>query len=157
MKIRKDERRKGSSVKGRKSQPHGHKAERKVGERSPEAIMAAGPLCKACSNFDFCGKKVLVVGGIDRMESSYRELVEAGGGSSFEHHTGVMKHGPQRLKNSLMRSDVVLCPVRCNSHTACRQVKKLGKKFNKPVFFLANFSLNAVERVMEASGAESRR
>jgi Uncharacterized protein conserved in bacteria (DUF2325) len=148
MKVRTDQTGKTEGSKSRKSQPHDHKTNRKAGASNHDGMIASEPLCKACSNFDFCGKKVLVVGGIDRMESSYRDLVKTCGGS-FEHHTGVMKNGTQRLKNSLQRADVVLCPVRCNSHTACRQVKKLGKKFNKPIFFLANFSLNTVGRIMD--------
>lgn len=107
--------------------------------------------CENCPAFNFCQKKVLMVGGIDRMERRYRELVETCGGT-FEHHNGTMKKGTQKLKNSMLRADVVLCPVRNNSHAACQQVKKLGKKFNKPVYLLSNFSLNAVSQVINPSG-----
>lgn len=157
MKIRTDEARTTENANRDKPLPHAHKKDRRErGLRVDGRAAGDGPSCRECSDFDFGGKKVLVVGGIDRMESSYRELVETCGGS-FEHHTGVMKNGAQKLKNSLVRADVVLCPVRCNSHTACQQVKKLGKKFNKPVFFLANFSLNAVTQIMGGRSEDAPR
>ncbi len=112
--------------------------------------------CKNCPAFEFCGKRVLMVGGIDRMEGRYRELVETCGGT-LEHHNGTMKKGAQKLKNSMLRADVVLCPVRNNSHAACLQVKKLGKKFKKPVYLLSNFSINAVSQVVNSTSAGARR
>jgi len=118
-----------------------------------QKIAVSGLSCKECPAFDFCRKRVLMVGGIDRMERHYRERVEACGGT-FEHHTGVMKKGARKLKSSMLRADVVLCPVRCNSHTACDQVKKLGKKLNKPVYMLSNFSLNALSQVAGSSSVE---
>ncbi|NLV24669.1 MAG: DUF2325 domain-containing protein [Deltaproteobacteria bacterium] len=117
-------------------------------------IAVSGFSCKECPAFDFCRKRVLMVGGIDRMERRYRELVETCGGT-FEHHTGVMKNGGRKLKNSMLRADVVLCPIRCNSHAACGQVKKLGKKLNKPVYMLANFSLNALSQVGRPTPVDS--
>ena len=124
-------------------------AAERTGEET-RGISVSGLSCKECPAFDFCRKRVLMVGGIDRMERHYRELVEMCGGT-FEHHNGTMKKGVQKLKNSILRADVVLCPIRCNSHVACNQVKKLGKKLNKPVYMLSNFSLNALAQVTRPS------
>ena len=105
----------------------------------------------SCPAFDLCKKRILLVGGMTRMESLYRQLIERGGGI-FEYHDGYMQRGVKRLENSLRRADVVLCPVNCNSHAACSLVKNLGKKHNKPVHMLAGSGLNAVFRSIWGNG-----
>jgi hypothetical protein len=95
---------------------------------------------------------VLIVGGIARMEALYRQIIENSGGV-LEYHDGYMKGGAKQLESSLKRSDIVLCPVNCNSHAACSMVKNLGKKHNKPVHMLASFSLSAVTQVIRAGVA----
>jgi hypothetical protein len=105
-----------------------------------------------CPDFDLCSKRVLIVGGISRMEALYRRLIENSGGV-FEYHDGYMNGGAKQLESRLKRSDIVLCPVSCNSHAACALVKNLCKKHNKPVHMLANFSLSAVSQVIRAGGA----
>jgi hypothetical protein len=96
-----------------------------------------------CPVYDLCNKRILMVGGITRMKSLYRKLVEGSNGL-FEHHDGSVKNGVKNLEGQFKRSDVIVCPVSCNSHNACSLVKKLGKKYQKPVFMLPNSSLNAV-------------
>jgi hypothetical protein len=100
-----------------------------------------------CPVFDLCKKRILIVGGIARMEALYRQLIESSGGV-FEYHEGHMKGGSKKLENSLKRADLVLCPVNCNSHAACSMVKNLCKKHNKPVHMLSNLSLNVVSQVI---------
>lgn len=100
-----------------------------------------------CSAFDLCQKRVLIVGGITRMESLYRQMIESSGGV-FEYHDGDVKGGVRELENSVKRADIVLCPVNCNSHGACSLVKKLGKKHNKPIHMLGNSSLSSVSQVI---------
>ncbi len=107
--------------------------------------------CSKCSNKCACATcplRVLVVGGIERMESRYRELVE-GKGHIFEYHAGHQRKGGNKLDNCLLRADVVLCPVNCNSHTACLQVKKLCKKYGKNLHMMRNFSLTALGSAIE--------
>ena len=98
---------------------------------------------ETCPSFDLCKKRILVVGGITKLESRYRQLIEENGGV-FEYHDGYMKGGPAGLENKVRRAEVVLCPVNCNSHTACSMVKRLGKKHKKPIHMLAGSSLSAV-------------
>ena len=112
------------------------------------AEMASLNRCDAnCPSFDLCKKRILMVGGMTRIEFLYRDLVEKSGGV-FEYHDGYMKRGTRKLENSLCRADVVICPVSCNSHTACDMVKNLAKKHNKTVHMLANSSLSSVYRVL---------
>ncbi|PIE71320.1 MAG: hypothetical protein CSA22_03400 [Deltaproteobacteria bacterium] len=104
-----------------------------------------------CPNFDLCQKRVLVVGGITRMKHLYKRLVESGGGL-FEYHDGYMKGGKEALEARIRRSDVVLCPVTCNSHGACGQVKMLCKKFNKPMQMLPGSSLSMLSSALTEDG-----
>jgi hypothetical protein len=100
-----------------------------------------------CPSFDLCQKRILIVGGITRMEYLYRELIKSNGGV-FEYHDGYMKKGVKKLECRLRRADVVVCPVSCNSHAACSIVKNLAKKHNKTVHMLANSSLSAVSQAI---------
>jgi hypothetical protein len=107
-----------------------------------------------CPSFDLCKKRILIVGGITRMESLYRELIEGCGGI-FEYHDGYMKKGIKALESRLRRADVVVCPVSCNSHAACSIVKNLAKKHNKTVHMLANSSLSAVSQAIWGGGDQA--
>ena len=119
--------------------------------RSPpltEGLACASETCSPdCPSFDLCRKRVLIVGGLSRMEESYRRFVEGRGGI-FEYHDGRLHGGVKALENSFKRADVVLCPVNCNSHGACLLVKSLGKKHKKPVHMLPGFGLSTVSRAM---------
>lgn len=113
-----------------------------------EGMTCASETCSPeCPSFDLCRKRVLIVGGLSRMEDSYRRFVEGRGGI-FEYHDGRLHGGVKGLENSFKRADVVLCPVNCNSHGACLLVKSLGKKHKKPVHMLAGFGLSTVSRAM---------
>ena len=102
---------------------------------------------ESCPAFDLCRKRILIVGGISRMESIYREFIENSGGT-FDYHDGYVKKGVKPLEERLKRADMVLCPVNCNSHAACAVVKRLGKKHKKNVHMLHNYSLSTVSQVI---------
>ena len=126
---------------------------RHFGMESRKIIKEAFKLnnCDAsCPSFDLCQKRILLVGGITRIKSLYRQLIEDSGGI-FEYHDGYMQKGVKKLENSLRRADMVLCPVNCNSHAACSIVKNLGKKYDKPVHMLANSSLNVISQTIRNS------
>lgn len=116
-------------------------------QKTTGAFLAANRCDTSCPSFDLCKKRVLIVGGITRMEALYRELIESSGGI-FEYHDGYMKKGVRQLESRLKRADVVLCPVSCNSHAACSIVKNLGKKHQKPVYMLTNSSLSTVTQAI---------
>jgi hypothetical protein len=108
---------------------------------------SCNPCNPSCPAFDLCKKRILIVGGIARMESLYRELIENSNGI-FEYHDGHIKNGVRQLESRLKRADVVLCPVNCNSHGACTVVKNLAKKHRKTVHMLSNSSISTVSRVL---------
>ncbi len=111
-------------------------------------MLACGAQCADCP----CGKRVLIVGGIERMETRYRQVIEKEGGI-LDYHSGNMQGGVKKLERCLQRADIVLCPVSCNSHGACAMVKRLGKKHKKPVHMMPNFSLYAISRALGADPA----
>ena len=106
-----------------------------------------------CPSFDLCRKRILIVGGITKIESLYRKLIEENGGI-FEYHDGYMSGGVKMLENRLKRSDVVFCPVDCNSHVACLTVKKLGKKHKKDVRMLAGSGLSTISHALSECGKD---
>ena len=110
-------------------------------------ISALNRCDETCPSFDLCRKRILIVGGIDRMESLYRQLIEENGGI-FEHYDGHMNGGKRALENRIRRADIVLCPVNINSHNACSVVKKMGKKHRKSVQMLAGSGLGAISQAL---------
>ena len=108
----------------------------------------------SCPSYDLCQKRILIVGGITKMEAHYRKVVESQGGC-FEYHDGNLRSGARTLESRFKRADLVLCPVDCNSHAACIVVKKLGKKHNKPVRMLFGSSLNAISQALTYDNIKS--
>ena len=100
-----------------------------------------------CSNCELCARRILIVGGMTKMKPFYRNLIESCGGE-FDYHDGYMKGGQKNLEERILKSDVILCPVNCNSHNACRRVKKMCKKHNKSIKMLANSSLNSISNAL---------
>jgi hypothetical protein len=101
----------------------------------------------SCPAYGLCKKRVLIVGGITKLASVYQKAVENSGGT-LDYHDGYMKSGSKNLESRLRRADVVLCPVSCNSHTACVLVKKLAKKYRKPFRMLPSASLSTISRAL---------
>lgn len=100
-----------------------------------------------CPSFDLCKKRILMVGGITKMEALYRKLIEGSGGV-FDYHDGYMNKGVRQLESCLKRADLVVCPVDCNSHAACSIVKNLAKKHNKTVHMLDSSSISSVSQAL---------
>jgi len=129
------------------------KSKKLIGQEAQEIlgkVFALNRCDTSCPSFDLCKKRILLVGGITRIASLYREIIESSGGI-LEYHDGYMKKGSKSLECLLRRADVVVCPVNCNSHAACSIVKNLAKKHNKTVHMLANSSLNAVSQVIRGA------
>ncbi|MCD4720855.1 MAG: DUF2325 domain-containing protein [Desulfobacula sp.] len=102
---------------------------------------------EACPQYKLCAKRVFMVGGITKMKSFYKDIIENAGGE-FHYHDGYLKAGKANFEAKVKRCDMVLCPVNCNSHNACLRVKKLCNKHNKTVKFLNSSSLSAVSQAL---------
>ena len=116
-------------------------------ERATAQVLALDRCDETCPSFNLCQKRILIVGGITKIEALYRQIVEENGGI-FDYHDGYMKGGVKGLDNQVRRADMVLCPTNCNSHTACLVAKKLGKKHRTPVRMLASSSLNSISQTL---------
>ncbi len=106
----------------------------------------------ACMGPDLCGKMVLYVGGRSNMVPLYRQLVEERGGR-FSHHDGGREDSRQQLPRLLSGADVVLCPVDCVSHDACKQVKRICKRYRKPFVMMRSSGVSALEKQLESVAA----
>jgi hypothetical protein len=103
--------------------------------------------CQDCPEYDLCGRRVLLVGGITRLKASYRGLVADAGGE-FKHHNGGKSGGTRALEGAIGWADIVLCPVDVNSHHACLNVKAICKKMAKPYHMMASSGVSSVARVL---------
>lgn len=100
-----------------------------------------------CNRYRLCAKRIFLVGGITKMRAFYKEVVENAGGE-FHYHDGCMKNASDNIEAKVKRCDLVLCPVNCNSHNACRKVKQLCSRHNKPLKILSSSSLSAVSQAL---------
>lgn len=116
---------------------------------NPPADCPNGEDCiqEACPRYELCAKRVFMIGGITKMRSFYKDIVENAGGT-FDYHDGYMKNSNINLEAKVKRCDVVLCPVNCNSHNACLRVKKLCSRYNKNLKILSSSSLSAVTQAL---------
>lgn len=102
---------------------------------------------EACPKFQLCARRILIVGGLTRIKHLYKHLIESAGGE-FEYHDGYMKNGSENLEVRVRRSDLIICPVDCNSHGAALNVKKLCRKHNKTVRMIPSSSLSAISNTL---------
>lgn len=100
--------------------------------------------CLHCQGPDQCpkllGMKVLYVGGRTGLASHYRDLVEKCGGRMI-HHDGGLEESPSRLSGCLLKADAVICPMDCVSHDAYRNLKKVCKRYEKPMVMMRTAGL----------------
>jgi len=87
---------------------------------------------------------VAYVGGVESLESCYKELAESFG-CIFSYHCGHCERGRREIESIVGRNDVIFCPVDINSHNACRLVKEACKMWNKPCYFLRSSGLSALK------------
>ncbi len=105
---------------------------------------------ETCQQYQLCAKRIFMIGGITKMKSYYKDIVEKAGGE-FDYHDGYLKNANADLEAKVKKSDLVLCPVNCNSHNACLRVKKLCNRHNKQLKILSSSSLSAVTQAVFTS------
>jgi hypothetical protein len=102
-----------------------------------------------CPGPDLCGKKILYVGGQQKMVPHYQQLVENYGGR-FMHHDGGVEATRNQLPKMLGSADIVFCPVDCVSHDACTCVKKMCKHYQKPFVMMRSSGLSTLAKELGA-------
>jgi hypothetical protein len=100
-----------------------------------------------------CPRRVLIVGGMTKLHHLYRDLVQAAGGE-LDYHDGYLRQGGDNLQARIGRSDLVICPVSCNSHNACKRVKGICKRLNKPLHILPSASLSAITGALKGAAPD---
>ena len=100
-----------------------------------------------CSQYRLCARRIFMIGGITKMKSHYKNIIEKAGGE-FDYHDGYIKSAGGDIEAKVKRSDLVLCPVNCNSHNACIRVKKLCNQHKTPLKILSSSSLSAVSQAV---------
>ncbi len=92
--------------------------------------------------FDLAGRGVVYIGGRAGLLRHFRAFVESANGRFFHHDGGIEDNG-RALECTLSRGDVVLCPVNCVSHGACRRAKRFCKQTARPFAPLRSAGLSA--------------
>lgn len=114
-----------------------------TGQSSPDCMICRDQLTPDCPGPDLCGRKILYVGGVNRLVPHYREMIEKHGGCFF-HHDGGQEESTKKLPQLLCQVDAVFCPINCVSHNACLCVKKFCKRKAKPFVLMRSSSLSSL-------------
>ena len=94
---------------------------------------------RATKVFGMRRPRVLVVGGLVRLQSQYRDLAGAV-------EVDVANVNSQRLKHSIGSADVVLVVVPNVSHAAVDRVRQQARRFGVPVARAASAGVGQVSR-----------
>ena len=93
------------------------------------------------------GRRVLVIGGLDRLETRYRDSVDQLGGKCI-FHTGKIRGGCRRLKQTVAKADLVVFITTINSHAALSTVKAECKRCDKPFCALGRSGTGSLEQAL---------
>lgn len=96
-------------------------------------------------------RAVLCVGGRSGAVPAYRQLVEATG-AQFLHHDGGTEDSPQRLEQTLVAADLVICQTGCISHDAYWRVKEHCRRTGKRCVFVEQPSTSSLQRALDGIG-----
>lgn len=111
-----------------------------------------------CTREDRCldcpleGRRILVIGGLERMETTYREVVHQMGGRLC-YHCGHVKSNSKKLKNMVARADGAIFITSVNSHAAQSVVKDTCKKAGTPLLILKETGVNSLEKALRGMAA----
>ena len=120
------------------------------GKNSPTKACAAPQSCRqeVCEHCPLQGRKVIIIGGLDRLEPGYRQTVSRLGGEC-EFHTGKLRNGNRRLKQRVANADLVVFITSINSHAALNAVKKECKRCSKPFCALRQTGCGSLEETLK--------
>jgi hypothetical protein len=85
---------------------------------------------QTCNSCPLNGKTIALIGGLDRLEPTYRQMVDEMGGTLL-FHTGRMKGGSGRMRLTVNKADLVVFITSINSHGALATVKSECKRAKK--------------------------
>lgn len=102
--------------------------------------------CKKCG-CRHCCKKILIVGGVTKLKRHYKDLIESYN-FEFMYHDGYVKSGVKKLEKMVKKVDIILCPLNCNSHGACKLTKKFCKKYKKCCKFVKSSGVATLREII---------
>lgn len=94
------------------------------------------------------GRRILYIGGRAAVVPHLR-MVAAARAAEFAHHDGGIEDNAQRIEEMIDHCDVVVCPIDCISHGACRLAKSLCHRMNKTFLPIPTASRSGFERALE--------
>ena len=106
-----------------------------------------GPACAESWEQLLDGQKVAVIGGLERLEPQYRDLIEKMGGSCL-FSPGHTKNGGREFRTIVQKSDLVICITAINSHGAMKVLKKQCKLCRKPFCPLKGTSVGSLKNLL---------
>jgi flagellar biosynthesis chaperone FliJ len=108
---------------------------------------AEQPLCANPGGAFLQGRKVAIIGGLERLEPQYRDLIERMGGSCL-FSNGHTKNGGKEFRSIVKKSDLVICITAINSHGAMKVIKKQCKICRKPFCPLKGTSVGSLKGLL---------
>jgi hypothetical protein len=93
------------------------------------------------------GRRIAIIGGLDRLEPRYRESVDQLGGKCIC-HTGKIRGGCRRLKQTVAKADLVVFITTINSHAALSTVKSECKRCSTPFCALGRSGAGSLEQAL---------
>lgn len=93
------------------------------------------------------GRKIAIIGGLERLEPQYRKAIEAMGGKCL-FNAGHTKNGGREFRKVVKKSDLVVCITAINSHGAMKVVKKQCKLCRKPFCPLKGTSVSSLKNLL---------
>ncbi|MFH1136323.1 MAG: DUF2325 domain-containing protein [Pseudomonadota bacterium] len=106
--------------------------------------------CRLRRDCPLAGQKVVVIGGLDRLEPGYREVVVQLGGR-FASHDGHVCNGGKKLKKQVDSADLVVFFTSINSHAALSVIKVACKKKGIPLLTVRETGRGSLEKALRAS------
>jgi Uncharacterized protein conserved in bacteria (DUF2325) len=93
------------------------------------------------------GARILYIGGRNPVVPHLRSLAAACG-AELSHHDGGVENSMHRVADMIERCDVVICPVDCVSHAACRLAKACCLRMSKTFIPVPTASRASFERAL---------
>ncbi len=100
--------------------------------------------------------RVLVVGGLDRLERSLEELGQELGFTVEAHHGDVRGRGARELTSKIGRADVVLLFTSIISHGGMSLAKKHARAVGKELHVVRGGGLAAMREILESKRAHGQ-
>jgi hypothetical protein len=119
----------------------------RVQSAQPATYCPAAATCDAIVDAD--RRRVLYLGGRQTTVDQLRAIA-ARANAELLHHDGGLEQSQARIDGLVEGCDLVVCPIDCVSHGACRRAKALCRKLGKPFVPLRSSGTTAFARALQS-------